>query len=298
MSSLLSSSHKNFSSAAPSLALARFNEPQITASPRELIPFYERLCPEDRIAVSYELFGKDLLITNSGGIQSRLIPTMITEILEDPDNAAIKEIITCNPIVFIDTGDHFAETLHYVEQTARMLPLPYVKLRHGLTPDEFRYNMDLLIATGYSSQDAFDELTKVRPLSEYIRQHDKRAWISGNRWDQSLKRSSLSYIQEQNGMVKIYPLLDQKRAQIDQMMRVRNIEPHPLAARFRSIGNRSETLEGGGTFEKSGRHLRKKSECGLHERWVRRGQVFVTNEDGALLPQWKFPIIFDAFRKD
>jgi phosphoadenosine phosphosulfate reductase len=193
-------------------------------------------------------------------------------------------------VVFLDTGDLFPETHAYINYLSTTLDLPIERYRHGLTPDEFKQNVTLLRDSGLSEGDAFDELTKVRPIRQIIEDLGVKVWISGIRRDQSLSRREIPFAEVKNGIIKVYPLADVTNQRAAQMLEERSLTRHPLAHLYRSIGNRQDTRPSSEGHEKSGRHHGEKEECGLHLGWIKHGKTLIYRGE-SLIPATKFPLV-------
>jgi phosphoadenosine phosphosulfate reductase len=219
------------------------------------------------------------IATTSGGIQSGLLLAQLAR-LRTSSHDEVRASVAQLPIIFLDTGDLFPETVAYVAQLKAQLGLNIVRFRHGLSHEELQENLDILQRGGLSRQSAFDELTKVRPMSTLLARYKAKVWISGNRRDQSQSRAHLPYVLVQNEMLKIFPLADLKGGEVRGLLSSFDIPQHPLANRYRSVGNQGDTRESQGPYEKSGRHSSLKEECGLHERGARNGKTLLKSGYG------------------
>jgi phosphoadenosine phosphosulfate reductase len=107
---------------------------------------------------------------------------------------------------------------------------------------------------------------KVQPMQKALK--DMLAWISGIRRDQTAVRASAKILELQNdGLVKINPLLNWTKADVNRYMEEYNLPSHPLLEKgYRSIGCAPCTVAIGlNVDERAGRWAgRGKVECGLH----------------------------------
>jgi phosphoadenosine phosphosulfate reductase len=94
------------------------------------------------------------------------------------------------------------------------------------------------------------------------------AWISGIRRDQTSVRASAKILELQNdGLVKINPLLNWTKADVNRYMEEHSLPSHPLFEKgYRSLGCAPCTVAiGVNVDERAGRWAgRGKLECGLH----------------------------------
>jgi phosphoadenosine phosphosulfate reductase len=128
----------------------------------------------------------------------------------------------------------------YVRQNARTLPLE--------DPDLCCY------------------LNKVQPMQEALTGY--RVWISGIRRDQTAIRAKAKFLElQENGLLKVNPLLNWKKEDVNRYIEEHNLPHHPLYEKgYRSIGCAPCTIAiGVNDDERAGRWAgRGKVECGLH----------------------------------
>ncbi|MBJ3775224.1 phosphoadenylyl-sulfate reductase [Acuticoccus mangrovi] len=167
------------------------------------------------------------------------------------------------PVLFIETGMHFAETIAYRNATARALGLTNViDVRAGKKvlleedPDDNLHMFD---------PDACCAVRKVEPLNRALKEYD--AWITGRRRDQSFTREAIPHVEADGSRVKINPLAGWTQADVDDYIERHALVRHPLVAQsYPSIGCAPCTSPvGPGEDPRSGRWRGTgKTECGLH----------------------------------
>jgi phosphoadenosine phosphosulfate reductase len=173
------------------------------------------------------------------------------------------------PVLFLDTGFHFAETLAFRDQIAEMWDLKLVNLtgEHGSVERQASwYGPDLW----QRDPDRCCTINKVRPLQTALEEYD--GWISGLRRDQSPLRAGTPIVEAQmlpsgSEILKIHPLARWSRAQVDAYIERHGIPTHPLLERgFASIGCWPCTRAiRDGEEERDGRwDGLAKTECGIH----------------------------------
>src|SRR5690606_5064688 len=110
------------------------------------------------------------------------------------------------------------------------------------------------------------EINKVEPMQRALKELGARAWLAGLRSQQTDHRKGLSRVGIQDGFVKIHPILNWTRKQVDEYISAHELPKHPLVAQgYRSIGDIHSTIPVlPGDDERSGRLLGTKKECGLH----------------------------------
>jgi phosphoadenosine phosphosulfate reductase len=166
------------------------------------------------------------------------------------------------PVVFLDTGLHFAETYVFRNQfTTR-----YRLRRLDLEPVR---DVGPLFRT---DPESCCRTRKVEPMARLLDRFD--LWITAIRRDQGAEREQVAVIDEVElgggrRTVKLNPLAEWTRDQIESYLDRHEVPRHPLASRgYASIGcwpcTRPIAI---GAPERSGRWVgREKTECGLHNR--------------------------------
>ena len=121
---------------------------------------------------------------------------------------------------------------------------------------------------------------------------DLKVWISGIRRDQTEARAQAKILELQdNGLLKINPLLNWTKADVERYIHTHDLPSHPLLEKgFRSIGcapctqavDRSED-------DRAGRWAgRGKTECGLHTEMFRQKDYHAIKHDFRLNPPGTF----------
>jgi phosphoadenosine phosphosulfate reductase len=175
----------------------------------------------------------------------------------------VAQIDKATPILFLDTGKHFLETLTYRDilidrfgfTDARSLePDPADLAREDPGGDLWSRNADRCC-----------HLRKVIPLDKALQEFD--AWITGRKRYQTSHRAALPVAEVSDGRIKINPLATWTEAQINQAFKDFRLPRHPLFDDgFASIGCAPCTrriLEG--EDSRAGRWSGSdKTECGIH----------------------------------
>jgi phosphoadenosine phosphosulfate reductase len=177
--------------------------------------------------------------------------------------ALVAEVDARTPVIFVDTGQHFAETLGYRDQLARVLGLLDVR-SVGLRADE-RTSRDPDGELWKYDPDACCRLRKVTPLDRALAPFE--AWITGRKRHQAMSRVALPVREQVDGKVKLNPLAAWSAAQIEAEMARRNLPRHALSlAGYPSIGCAPCTRAvANGEDPRSGRWAGTgKTECGIH----------------------------------
>jgi len=171
------------------------------------------------------------------------------------------------PVLFLDTGKHFAETLRYRDALVARLGLTRLI---SLVPDP----QDLAGRDQNSLRWSYDpdgccELRKVRPLARALESFD--ATFTGRKGFQSQTRAGLRRFEldstDSAGRLKLNPLADWSSERIQAYFIATGLPPHPLvAAGYPSIGCSPCTSRvAPGEDPRSGRWKGwDKTECGIH----------------------------------
>ena len=177
--------------------------------------------------------------------------------------ALVADIDPSLPVLFLDTGKHFAETLAYRDRLAARLGLTDIR---GIMPDQAALDAhDPAGGLHAYDPDACCEVRKTLPLTAALAPFD--AWITGRKRHQTADRAGLSFSQFTDGKVKFNPLADWTSADIAAEFRRRSLPAHPLVAQgYASIGCLPCTLPvRAGEDARAGRWSDfGKTECGIH----------------------------------
>jgi phosphoadenosine phosphosulfate reductase len=203
------------------------------------------------------LLGRAALVS-SFGADSAILLHMVADI--DP----------AVPVLFVDSGKLFAETLAYRDRLVAELgltavrtvgPSPEVLARRDPTGE--RHALD---------PDGCCHIRKVAPLEAALAPFD--AWITGRRRHQATTRARMSRFEtDQAGRIKLNPLADWSSGDVEAYRARHALPRHPLVDRgYASIGCAPCTTPvAAGEDPRAGRwrHL-DKTECGLHLQGPRR----------------------------
>jgi len=198
----------------------------------------------------------DIAVVSSFGAESAVLLHLIAQV--DPNV----------PVLFLDTGKHFAETLAYRDELAERLGLTNLVL---LTPDE----ADLATKDDTGLRWSYDpdgccEIRKVKPLAKALANYD--ASFTGRKSFQSKTRANLPRFEidssDEQGRLKINPLIDWSSDDIEAYFDEHDLPRHPLVAEgYPSIGCSPCTSKvAEGEDPRSGRWKGwDKTECGIHQ---------------------------------
>jgi phosphoadenosine phosphosulfate reductase len=164
------------------------------------------------------------------------------------------------PVIFLDTGELFDETVEY--RTVLQARLGLTNLIVVRPTDEDRKAAEDLWRTDI---DRCCELRKVRPLAKAVAGFE--ALMDGRKRAHGFDRDALGTVQLSGGVVKISPLANWDSDRIEAHFAARDLPRHPLVAQgYRSIGCWPCTRPTKpGESPRAGRWAGSaKTECGIH----------------------------------
>jgi phosphoadenosine phosphosulfate reductase len=221
-------------------------------SAEELDRALRNATPAEVIAAALQTAGREhLAVVSSFGTESAALLKVMAEV--DP---AI-------PVIFLDTGWLFAETLAYRDTLTAALGLRDVRSIKPL--EETLKREDQSRELWFSDPDACCRIRKVEPLARALAPFS--AWINGRKRFQGGLRSDIAVVEQDGVRLKFNPFANVSREDIERIYRLANLPPHPLAASgFMSVGCMPCTSRtSAGEDARAGRWRgRAKTECGIH----------------------------------
>jgi len=206
---------------------------------------------EDVMRRALSVFGSSFAVVSSFGAESAALLHVASKV----DKSL--------PILFIDTGKHFAETLAYRDELIDLLGLTNVIT---IQPEQD----DLLGSDKDGSLFARDHdhccfIRKVIPLDKVVSKY--AAWATGRKRYQNESRQALAHFEVADGKIKVNPLAHWSQKDVEQYLEEHNLPKHSLVKLgYPSIGCAPCTkpvVDGAPT--RAGRWQGSlKSECGIH----------------------------------
>nr|WP_321985725.1 phosphoadenylyl-sulfate reductase [uncultured Lichenicoccus sp.] len=177
--------------------------------------------------------------------------------------AVVAAIAPATPVIFLETGKHFAETLAYRDWLAEHLGLSDVR---NVIPEPAQLrSQDPTGELWYYDEDACCAIRKVGPLERALMPF--AGWITGRKRFQASTRSGLAVVEEEAGRLKLNPLAGWDAARLQDEFDARSLPRHPLVGQgYRSIGCATCTRAVGADEDsRAGRWAGSaKVECGIH----------------------------------
>jgi len=208
--------------------------------------------PADVIAAALQAVGREhLAVVSSFGTES----AALLKVMADVD-AAI-------PVIFLDTGWLFEETLAYRDTLIATLGLHDVRSIQPLEATLSREDPDREL--WFSNPDTCCRIRKVEPLARALAPFD--AWINGRKRFQGGARAAIPVVESDGARLKFNPFANASREEIAAIYTLANLPPHPLVAGgYLSVGCMPCTSRTSPDEDaRAGRWRgRPKTECGIH----------------------------------
>lgn len=229
--------------------------PSLTVDLQALNARFEDADPADIVAWALEAAVRPA-VASSFQAESTVVIHLATRIRPDV------------PVLFLETGFHFRETLELKERLTRELGLRVVDLRGETTPDEqaathgpHLYERDPALCC---------ELNKVRPLDRALARHD--LWMTGLRRGSASTRARVPVVEdhrtaEGHELIKVNPVAGWTHERARAYLEEHGLPHHPLYdLGYASIGCAPCTRAlFPGEDERAGRWAGvDKVECGIH----------------------------------
>ena len=209
--------------------------------------------PAEVIEAALKTVGREhLALVSSFGTESAALLKVMAEV--DP---AI-------PVIFLDTGWLFQETLDYRDTLIAKLGLADVRSIKPLEGTVSREDPDKEL--WFTDPDSCCRIRKVEPLARALKPF--AAWINGRKRFQGGLRADLPVVEQDGERLKFNPFANVSREEIEAIYKLADLPPHPLVASgFLSVGCMPCTSrsEAGEDDARAGRWRgRSKTECGIH----------------------------------
>ena len=207
--------------------------------------------PRSVIAAAWAEYGDRLALVSSFGAESAVLLHLAAQV-----SPAI-------PVLFLDTGMLFGQTLDYRKQLAARLGLSDVRDLRPTFADIAVH--DPKSDLWKSDTDACCNIRKVIPLDKALGGFD--AWLTGRKRFHGGDRLRLSVVEAADGKLKFNPLANWTKEDLDAYVAEHDLPAHPLVAQgFSSIGcwPCTSPVEEGQDVRAGRWAGQDKTECGIH----------------------------------
>jgi len=198
-----------------------------------------------------DVFGNKIALVSSFGAESAVLLHMVAQIRLDA------------PVIFLDTGKLFAETLAYQRDLSARLGLVNVSIMRPDPIHEADFDPDLDLAHSNTAVCCF--FRKTLPLRKALRGYS--AWITGRKSYQAQTRARLPRFERDGLHIKVNPLANWSPGQVADYIDAHDLPAHPLVAKgYPSIGCVDCTTPvAPGEDARAGRWRgQEQTECGIH----------------------------------
>ena len=175
----------------------------------------------------------------------------------------VSQIDRATPVIFVDTGHLFPETLAYRDELVDLLGLTKVEAVQPLPEDLTELDPEAFLWS--TDTDACCDIRKVRPLARAVEGYD--AWITGRKRFQASTRAGLPLFEAEGERVKINPLAGWDASRLLQYLDMHGLPRHRLVAKgYPSIGciPCTSPVKPGEDIRAGRWRGRGKTECGIH----------------------------------
>jgi phosphoadenosine phosphosulfate reductase len=208
--------------------------------------------PAEVIAAALKTVGREhLALVSSFGTES----AALLKVMADVDPAI--------PVVFLDTGWLFEETLAYRDTLIETLGLADVRSVKPLEETLLREDGEREL--WFSDPDACCRIRKVEPLARALKPF--AAWINGRKRFQGGARAEIPVVEHDGAKLKFNPFANVSREEIEAIYKMAKLPKHPLlASGFLSVGCMPcSSRTAPGEDVRAGRWRgQAKRECGIH----------------------------------
>jgi phosphoadenosine phosphosulfate reductase len=208
--------------------------------------------PAEVIAAALKTVGREhLALVSSFGTES----AALLKVMADVDPAI--------PVVFLDTGWLFEETLAYRDTLIETLGLADVRSVKPLEETLLREDGEREL--WFSDPDACCRIRKVEPLARALKPF--AAWINGRKRFQGGARAEIPVVEHDGAKLKFNPFANVSREEIEAIYKMAKLPKHPLlASGFLSVGCMPcSSRTAPGEDARAGRWRgQAKRECGIH----------------------------------
>lgn len=207
-----------------------------------------------RIRWAWKEYGAGLVASTSFGLQSAVMIHLIRQVSEEI------------PIVFIDTGYLFPGTYEYALSLQEKLNFKARVYSAKLSPAFQEASFGKLWEQGKEGMTKYNWLNKKEPMDRALQELDAKVWMAGLRRTQANERKELNFLEAQNGVLKLYPILDWDDRTTYQYLPQNDLPYHPLEGMdYDSVGDWHSTRKISEVEKvEDARHGGHGRECGLH----------------------------------
>lgn len=245
------------------------------------LPVVKALNADQRVEWACASFPGHVAMSTSFGIHSACLLHLATQTVPDV------------PVVWIDTGYLPPETYRYAEELHERLDLNLFISTSAITPARMEATYGKLWEENDpESHRLYGLMRKNEPLKRSLKDLDVKCLIAGLRSGQSSHRAQLESLGVQYDVLKLLPILEWSKTEVEAYLDDHNLPRHPLQARgYVSVGDwhSSRPLQEDDESDRSTRFGGVSQECGLHTDGIASSTATTTTEETTLEPIKKSP---------
>jgi len=222
---------------------------------------FETASAEDILRWAVTHFGAKLCMSTSFQLGGMVLIDMLSKI----DRSI--------PVLFVDTGFHFKETLDFRDQVLERYKINLITLKPVMERSDFeRFFGDATLFERNPTECC--RINKIEPMERALKSYSAR--IAALRRDASADRARMQILETRtDGVTLVHPLANWTRQHSQDYLKEHDVPVHPLHARgYKTIGCSPVCCTvpvSDNAPERAGRWTGTgKSECGLHVVGVRR----------------------------
>jgi phosphoadenosine phosphosulfate reductase len=207
--------------------------------------------PRTVLEAAVEAFGDKLALVSSFGAESAVLLHLASKVKPDI------------PVLFLDTGMLFGQTLDYRRQLATRLGLTDVRDLRPAYQDLATADPEAKL--WQTDTDACCHVRKVLPLDRALAEFG--GWVTGRKRFHGGARLALPVVEQADHQVKFNPLANWTKEDLDAYAAENDLPAHPLVAQgFPSIGcwPCTKPVEEGQDVRAGRWAGSQKTECGIH----------------------------------
>jgi phosphoadenosine phosphosulfate reductase len=226
---------------------------------RELAERYRDATARDLIAAMvHDVFQGRIALQSSFGAEASVLLHLVADVAPS------------TPVIFLNTGKLFGETLRYRDALVERLGLTDVR---SIAPEPERVeSLDPDGVLWYGNPDMCCFIRKVEPLQRALAGFD--AYFTGRKVFHGGERATLARVEaKDDGRIAVNPLADWPLAEVDAYITAHELPRHPLQEQgFLSIGCMpcTDRVQPGEDVRAGRWRNQEKTECGIHDssaRW-------------------------------
>ncbi|MEX2500317.1 MAG: phosphoadenylyl-sulfate reductase [Wenzhouxiangellaceae bacterium] len=216
---------------------------------------WQHLSAVQRVECALDHLPGRQVLSSSFGMQAAVMLHLVTQV--EPTI----------PVIFIDTGYHFAETYRFVDMLVDRLKLDLHIARAEISPAWQEARHGKRWEQGREGIESYNRQNKVEPMQRSLDALDAGTWFSGLRRSQAETRSDIAFVTSQWERVKVHPIADWDDREVHRYLTRHDLPYHPLREQgYLSIGDwhTTRSIHEVDDQEKL-RFFGLARECGLHQ---------------------------------